>query len=554
MKSPPTWTTREELENEVVTRRQSGLAIRAIARRLGTSRNTVRKILAKHRKARGDDDDDAPTEAPQSPAIAMKKASSPRPKKIDAYADKVSLLLTEFPEITAQRVYEELLGSGFDGGYTAVKEYVRVVRPAKKPSPSISMPDLPPGVSSEQDWSPYRVRLVSNQFLGVQAFGFALNFSKKKHAEFLERCDVHALMDGMKNAFAEVGGVTKICKFDSQKAVVLRWEGKQPIYNPRFLAFATHYGFKPVAVRRGHPNDKPTVERFFHELEESFFNGRRFIDLADLRRQLAEWLRTICDERRHRVLKKPPRELLEEERPHLMPLPARPYDTARLVHRLCGMDGFISWNGNWYAVPYANITDILPVRVTAEEVLVYSANLDLVARHQLAPKSAAQRVGGDVYHRRNGRLSEEEIDQMGATFRLMGEGAPEYLDGLQAAQPRSWSYHARQILLLRERYGSADIAQALRHASDYGAFEHGAVARIVAARARPRTLAEFIDDEATRRLRESIGGKVIPPRDLTEYDAMPVTPAPEEKPCEATTAMTATTQEASNESEGTSIL
>jgi hypothetical protein len=31
------------------------------------------------------------------------------------------------------------------------------------------------------------------------------------------------------------------------KVVVSRHEDDQPIYNPRFLAFATHYGYRPVA-------------------------------------------------------------------------------------------------------------------------------------------------------------------------------------------------------------------------------------------------------------------------------------------------------------------
>ena len=47
----------------------------------------------------------------------------------------------------------------------------------------------------------------------------------------------------------EVGGVPATCLYDCMKVVVSRHEDDQPIYHPRFLAFATHYGYRPVACR-----------------------------------------------------------------------------------------------------------------------------------------------------------------------------------------------------------------------------------------------------------------------------------------------------------------
>jgi hypothetical protein len=53
-----------------------------------------------------------------------------------------------------------------------------------------------------------------------------------------------------------------------------------------------------------------------------------------------------------------------EEHDHLVSLPRHPYDTARVVYRVCGIDGFVAWAGNHYAVPYDHVTDILPLRIT----------------------------------------------------------------------------------------------------------------------------------------------------------------------------------------------
>jgi transposase len=127
---------------------------------------------------------------------------------------------------------------------------------------------------------------------------------------------------------------------------VLRWEGRQPIYNPRFIDFATHYGFQVDACRPFHPNDKPRIERSFYELEKSFFNGRSFRDEDDLTEQLAHWQSTICDVRAHKKTKRTALELFAEERSHLLPLPAHHYDTARVSYRTCDIEGYVSWRGN----------------------------------------------------------------------------------------------------------------------------------------------------------------------------------------------------------------
>ncbi|HTP24314.1 MAG TPA: hypothetical protein VMK12_01475, partial [Anaeromyxobacteraceae bacterium] len=52
-------------------------------------------------------------------------------------------------------------------------------------------------------------------------------------------------------AFERFKGAARRCTYDSQKPVVLRWEGNQPIFNPRFIDFATYYEFATVAACTG---------------------------------------------------------------------------------------------------------------------------------------------------------------------------------------------------------------------------------------------------------------------------------------------------------------
>jgi len=506
----PRWRTREELAHEVLVLSKQGQSRRAIGRALGVSRNTVRALCNAHEAGR----------EVEHVAIEPRPSRAPRAAKVDAYAARVAELMTRFPDITAQRVYEILKDEGFDGGYTGVKRYVRRMRPPPRPAPSRVTPDYGPGEMSENDWSPYEIIFTTGKKAVVQAFSYVLVWSRRKSYGLYESNDLFALMDGHERAFARFGQCARECKYDSQKPVVLRWEGHQPIYNPRFLAFSSHYEFRPMAVRRGHPNDKPRVERSFWEVERSFLNGREFRDMDDMRAQLADWVERIVDHRKHE--RRTALERFAEEREHLVPLPRHPYDTARVVYRVCGIDGFVAWAGNHYAVPYDHVTDLLPVRVTQRELFVYAADLKCIARHELAPRGAGKKLDPAGYHPAPQRRSPIELDQLRVAFEHMGEQAADFFKQMSAGPPRVWGWQARRILLLRERYSTEELGHALEHAASFGALEHHAVERILATRATPRTLDEYVAEETTRRIEETLGHARTAPRDLTEYDRLPI--------------------------------
>ena len=137
--------SREQLVHHIVTLARDGLARRAIARAVGVSRNTVKAVLAAHDHAR---------EAEQV-TLPPRTTRAPRLSKLDPFKPRVAELMTRFEDITAQRVFEILRAEdGFRGGYTAVKKHVRKVRPAPKPTPSLTTPTYDPGEMAESDWSP----------------------------------------------------------------------------------------------------------------------------------------------------------------------------------------------------------------------------------------------------------------------------------------------------------------------------------------------------------------------------------------------------------------
>ena len=174
----------EDLQNKVVTLSLQGMSRRAIGRALGISRNTVRKIMEVHEKDRHSPHTMLPTKARRAHA----------PTSADVYLDQITGLLKKYPDITAQRVFEEVRLAGFAGSYTPIKVRVRRLRPKHLPTPSYVTPVAVPGELAENDWSPYVVTLTTGERLAVQGFSYTLRWSCRKHYAFFNRCDLHALV------------------------------------------------------------------------------------------------------------------------------------------------------------------------------------------------------------------------------------------------------------------------------------------------------------------------------------------------------------------------
>lgn len=491
---------------QVLLLHRDGTSARAIARALGISRNTVRRLVAGHERRR------------REGASALPSLPPPRPSKLDVYTDVIAELLRQFPDITAQRVFEELRAKGYTGGYTMVRERVQRERP-RPPVISLPTPEYGPGEMAESDWSPYTIDFRTGR-RKVHVFSYVLVHSRRKAYSIHAGEDVHALMEGHVQAFQRFGGVAAACKYDNQKAVVVGREGGQPIWNLRFVDFATYHEFTPHLCRIKHPNDKPRVERGLWEFERSYLNGRSFHDEAELAARLVGWMDDVADQRVVRGAHETILQRFAAEAPHLRPLPERPYDTARLVYRLCDAEACIAWEGNHYEVPYEHAADFLPVRITGTQVFVYARDLRCIATHDRLPKGQHDRARLPE-RRPPGHARGDGLELLRPVFADLGEDAAGFLRGLERTHPRTIAHHARKVLALRERYTTGDLVAALRHAQRFGAFDSAAVARIVEANARPRTLDEYVAEATQKRLERWLGECRTEPRDLREYDDLP---------------------------------
>ena len=110
------------------------LSIRAIGRRLGLARNTVREVLR--------------SEGPPG----YSRASGP--SKLDPFTGRIAGLLREYPRLSAVRVGEILSNEGYSGGITILRDYVHQVRP--RPIQAFQRTVYLPGEIGQVDPGPER--------------------------------------------------------------------------------------------------------------------------------------------------------------------------------------------------------------------------------------------------------------------------------------------------------------------------------------------------------------------------------------------------------------
>lgn len=489
----------EQTRNEIIARHGQGQSLRSIARTLGISRGAVARAVAGQQAAREGCDHGA-----------GRTGSS----LLDKFEETIRQWLARYPEITVVRLLEELRGCGYQGGYTILREHVKALRGSSR-AKLVQRFETAPGAQAQMDWAVYMIDFSDEGRRRVNLFSYVLGYSRRQYLRFTDSQDLTTLTREHVRAFEHLGGVAAECLYDNMKTVVDRWEDDEPIYNTRFLAFATHYGFRPRACRPARPQTKGKVERPFYYVETSLLNARTFRCLEHLNEVTATWLAGVADVRQHRQLGKTPLAAHAEEQPYLLALPAHPYDTARVLYRVVDVEGFVSYERNFYSVPWRLVGQLLAVRITEKELIVYDSRLEEIARHELYPRGVKGARREEPAHRPSANRR-EQLEQLRQRYAELGEVATRFLDGLLAAQPYGKS-QARKVLSLLSLYSRSDVLAAMERAGRYRAFSFPSLERILAVQAKPKRLPPSLAESYPPPLDDD---QPIRPRATTEYQSL----------------------------------
>lgn len=463
-----------QTENSVVTLYGMGWSIRRISRELCISRERVRRIVASNSEKRATTQD------------SQIKQKTKRTSKLDPYKTYIGDLLERYPSITGQRVYEHLRDKGYDGGITIVRDYLQGIRVVASKTPVIMVETLP-GQRAAHDWSDYNIQFTSKdpgELTKVTFFSYILGYSRRQYISVVEDKKQETLFRELIAAFIYMDGVPREIKSDNQKACVDRWEPGNPIYNRKYLEFATWYRFTPQTITPGNPTENLRIERPFYYLELNFLNGREFKDEEDLKQQLGQWLREVNDARKHRTTRQRPIDMYAEEHPYLQPLPKNHYDTSRITHQVVNQESCIEWKGYQYVVPQKYMYEVCVVRITETELIVYSPDGEQIVSHSLAKADQEGRyVGKRQKKKSKPDLNIADVEKRLEAFSPVMSG---FIAQIKQHKSKSWGHHLRNLLALKINYQVEDILVAVQRAQKHKVYDIGSIKRFLENNSEPR--------------------------------------------------------------------
>jgi transposase len=496
---------RVRLAYEVLRRDARGESQRAISRALGIARETVKRLLVEQASRRQQGESAIEREVGRAPV--------PRPSKLDAYENDIAAWLAQYEDLTAVRLLELLESKGFVGGYTIVRERLRELRAAQKPTAEVfEVVETPPGQQAQFDWSPYKLE----GGLTVQLWSCTVSWSRGRSFRAEDNTQQTTIFNCLKESFEEFRGVPREGVTDSMPGVVDRWECNRPILNLRFVDFAAYYKLVAHIAPRRCGRYKGKVERPFWYAEQNLLNGRRFHSITEFREVLAWWTRERAMKRPHPITGRPLYEMLDEERPYLQPLPARPYDTRDVAIRLVDTQGYVQHETNFYRVPDEHVGELVYLCVARDKLEVFDRGVHRLIEHERLPDGAGLRAKGDNGKRPRGRYDVTLLCERLAAF---GPEAEEFAERLRTAK-RYPGPELSYILGLQLGWSGDDIAKALGHALKYDAYDAHAVERILQARFRPRTLAQQIAESTRTRISELMRDHPVVQRPLHSYETL----------------------------------
>lgn len=306
-------TQEQSVEIRVLARQ--GRSIKAIARELGLSRNTVRKYL-RHGEL---------------PRYTPRRL---RPTKLDPYKpylqERIEAARPHW--IPATVLLREIQAQGYPGGISQLKYYL-VAFKRRDEEPLIRF-ETPPGQQLQVDFTTIRRGRSP-----LKAFVATLGYSRATFVRFFAREDSAAWLAGLEAAFAYFGGVPQEALFDNAGAIITERDAfgeGQHRWHPALAALADTYGFRPRVCRPYRAKTKGKVERFNGYLKGSFVtplaatlkSAGLVLDVTTANAHIGCWLEEVAHQRIHGTTGVKPAVRLAEERLELLPLPVQPQNAA----------------------------------------------------------------------------------------------------------------------------------------------------------------------------------------------------------------------------------
>lgn len=383
---------------------------RRIARELQIDRETVRKYLRE--RLSGSKPAIAPTGSGGSKPATFPGAPAPSPKPASnlptgskaglagesaGLAEVAKALVPPGPlshcepyreiilaklqeELSAKRIWQDLLESGTTVGYDSVRRFIQKL--GRTRSLPFRRMECGPGEEAQVDFgSGAPVITPDGKRRKTNVFRIVLSYSRKAYSEATFTQTTEDFFRCLENAFAHFGGVPKTLVIDNLKAAVAHPDWFDPELTPKVQSFCHHYGTVILPTKPYMPRHKGKIESGVKYVKNNALKARTFTSLEEQNRCLADWERTVADTRIHGTTKRQVKLLFEQERSALLRLPLERFGYFHEGKRKVSRDGHVEVAKAYYSTPPEYLGREVWVRWDARLVRIFNQRFEPIAVH-----------------------------------------------------------------------------------------------------------------------------------------------------------------------------
>lgn len=374
---------------------REGLSLRAIARKTGLHRSTIKKYVEQYEERRDilrrDNELDRMTQIDIIDEIVTppKYNGTGRPKRkvTDEIAEKVTQFLEENKRkremgLSKQQkkkidIHEALVAVGCDISYSTVKHLVNQL--SQQGKEAYIRQEYEPGDICEFDWGEVKI-WVNGELIELQLAVMAAAKSNYRWAKLFPRQNTGCFLEAHAEFFDHIGGTYQTMVYDNMRVAVRKFVGKtEKEPTDALLKLSMYYGFRFrfCNIRAGW--EKGHVERSVEYVRRKAFAFRsEFASIEEANEYLLQTLGKLNQERQTGC-QQTIGEVFEEEKPYLMPAMPR-YETAKSTHARVDKYATISVDTCYYSVPDHLVGKLVFVKVYSFRVVCYFDG-QMVASH-----------------------------------------------------------------------------------------------------------------------------------------------------------------------------
>ena len=415
-----------------------------------------------------------------------------RPRLIDEYLPKVEEWVERsHGKVRADKAHEKLIALGYTGSERTTRRAVATVKKSYRAGHvRVHRPWITePGMWLQYDYGDGPVidgvkTVLFVAWLAWSRFRVVLPIRDKTMPSVFAALDV---------TFRRLGGVPTYVLTDNEKTVTVEHIAGIPVRNRQLVGFAEHYSVVVHTCVPADPASKGGTESSVKISKADLVpKDTNLLEEYGSFAELEAACETFCEKvntRAHRVTKRPPAEMLAQERARLHPVPTAPhtiaFGTTRVVPANTPM---VMFESGQYSVPHQLLGATVWVRTQGvgvdERVVVVHVGEDgprEVARHARATPGTPK-INDEHFPRQpEGPLDRRPRARNAAEteFLDLGEGARLWLVEAAAAGTTKMRVKMAEALALAKLFDPVEVDWALGHAAVHGRFAEADLSSIL---------------------------------------------------------------------------